>query len=277
MTSQQTTLTNLRQRKESGTNKGENIPNYPKFFKNTLIIIISVILWVILSSNLIYLLHMPFGDSLPHDLNKPPYASTIKQLIGGASNIYGDHNGINSIFENYKFDYSWPYNLKDGNFIERWFGRMLATSWSTSRGLLNSLFSMIENLDERILLIIGGPLLALSLFLSTGTGFFTTIYGSLQLDLFSIILTICLFLIVLIIGWFNGMLMSIILAGFLLVKPLISKEGRTILKEHFSTYKHMISMAIGLFITINAFINLDATVAGGMLLALIGLLIASFV
>jgi hypothetical protein len=134
---------------------------------------------------------------------------------------------------------------------------------------------LIKNLDERVLLLIGGPFMALALGLSTGAGFFSTIYGSLQLDLFSIILTVCLFLIVLIIGWVNGMLMSALLLVFFLVKPLITEEGRNTLKYHLANYSHFIAIAIGLFVTIDAFDNLDSTVAGGMLLAMVGFIIKS--
>lgn len=270
-----TAMENLRDRKDADVDAGEKVPNYPLFFKNVLIIIVSVLIWAVLSSNLIYLVHMPtLEQSLPHDATKLPY-SEPKKKFGGASSIYGEHGGINSVFDNYKFDYSWPYNLKDGNFIGRWFGEMMSTSWSTSRGLLYNSLEFIKNLDERILLIIGGPLMALALFLSTGTGFFTTIYGSLQLDLFSIILTVCFFLIVLLIGWFNGMIMSVILFMFFFVKPLITQEGREALKYNLSNYSHFIAMAIGLFVTINAFDNLDATVAGGMLVALVSFTIKS--
>lgn len=276
MASSPSSLDNLRERKQAGVEGQENVPNYSQFFKNVLYIIVSVVIWVVLSSNLIYLLHSPYSSSLPHDLTKLPYSNETQKIIGGKASMFGEHGGLNSIFDSYKFEYGWPYNLKDGNFIERWFGRMMATSWSSSRGLLHRLFELIENLDERILLFIGGPILALSLFFSTGVGFFTTIYGSLQLDILSIILTISLFLIVLIIGWFNGILMSIILTGFLFLKPLISSQGRDILKEHVSKYKYLISMTIGLLVTMNAFSNLDASVAGGMLLVFIALLVKSF-
>lgn len=273
-----TAMENLRDRKDADVDSGEKVPNYPNFFKNVLIIIVSVFVWAVLSSNLIYLVHLPnLEQSLPHDSNKLPYRneSSKKSMFGGAASIHGEHGGINSVFDNYKFDYSWPYNLKDSNFFGRWFGEMMTTSWSTSRGFLYNFMETIKNLDERILLVIGGPLMALAMFLSTGTGFFTTIYGSLQLDLFSIILTVCLFLIVLLIGWFNGMVMTAILFMFLFVKPLITQEGRETLKYHLSNYSHFIAMAIGIFVTINAFDNLDPTVAGGMLIALIGFIVKS--
>ena len=268
-----TSMENLRERKDAGVDAGEKVPNYPNFFKNLLIIIVYVFIWAVLSSNLIYLLHFPaLEKSLPHDPLQLPYSDA---KLGGAPSIHGDHRGINSMFDSYKFDYGWPYNLKDGNFVGRWFGEMMATSWSSSRGLLYKTFELIKNLDERVLLIIGGPLMALALFISTGVGFFSTIYGSLQLNLLSIILTICLFLVVLVIGWFNGMIMTLMLMMFLFVKPLISKEGRDTLKYHLANYSHFIAMAIGIFATINAFDNLDASVAGGMLVALIALIVKS--
>ena len=271
-TQDKTSMENLRDRKDADVDAGEKVPDYPKFFKNVLIIIVSVLVWAVLSSNLIYLLQLPSLDqSLPHDLSKLPYDSPKS----AAAKLFGGASALDSVFDSYNFNYGWPYNLKDGNFIGRWFGRMMATSWSTSRGFLYNSMEMIKNLDERVLLVIGGPLMALALFLSTGSGFFTTIYGSLQLDLFSIILTVCLFLIVLLIGWFNGMLMSALLFMFLFVKPLISPEGREMLKYHLANYSHFVAMAIGIFVTINAFDNLDATVAGGMLLALIGFIIKS--
>jgi hypothetical protein len=133
----------------------------------------------------------------------------------------------------------------------------------------------IKNMDERVLLVIGGPLMGLALLFSTGAGFFTTIYGSLQLDLLSIILTVCLFLIVLLIGWFNGMFMTLMLLMFLFVKPLISQDGRDTLKRHLSKYSHFIAMAIGIFVTINAFDKLDVTVASGMLIALLAFIVKS--
>lgn len=276
-TQNKTAMDNLRDRKDADVDAGEKVPNYPLFFKNVLIIIISVLIWAVLSSNLIYLLHLPKLDqSLPHDPTKLPYNdATTKKLFGGAPIIQGDRGGMNSIYDSYKFEYGWPYNLKEGNFIGRWFGDMMATSWSTSRGLLYKAFEFVKNMDEQVLLVIGGPLMALALFLSTGTGFFTTIYGSLQLDPFSILLTICLFLIVLIIGWINGMLMTFMLLMFLLVKPLISPEGRDTLKYHLANYSHFIAMAIGIFVTINAFDNLDITVASGMLIALSAIVIKS--
>lgn len=277
-TQDKTSMENLRDRKDADVDAGEKVPDYPKFFKNVLIIIVSVLVWSVLSSNLIYLLHLPtLSQSLPHDLTKLPYdsESSKSKIFGGAASLHGAHGGINSVFDSYNFNYGWPYNLKDSNFISRWFGRMMATSWSTSRGFLYNGMEMIKNLDERVLLVIGGPLMALALFLSTGTGFFTTIYGSLQLDLFSIILTVCLFLIVLLIGWFNGMLMTALLLMFLFVKPLITPEGRETLKYHLANYSHFVAMAIGIFVTISAFDNLDATVAGGMLLALSGFIIKS--
>jgi hypothetical protein len=277
-TQDKTSMENLRDRKDADVDAGEKVPDYPKFFKNVLIIIVSVLVWSVLSSNLIYLLHLPtLSQSLPHDLTKLPYdsESSKSKIFGGAASLHGAHGGINSVFDSYNFNYGWPYNLKDSNFIGRWFGRMMATSWSTSRGFLYNGMEMIKNLDERVLLVIGGPLMALALFLSTGTGFFTTIYGSLQLDLFSIILTVCLFLIVLLIGWFNGMLMTALLLMFLFVKPLITPEGRETLKYHLANYSHFVAMAIGIFVTISAFDNLDATVAGGMLLALSGFIIKS--
>jgi hypothetical protein len=277
-TQDKTSMENLRDRKDADVDAGEKVPDYPKFFKNVLIIIVSVLIWAVLSSNLIYLLHLPtLEQSLPHDLTKLPYdnESTKSKIFGGAPSIHGEHGGINSVFDSYKLEYGWPYNLKNGNFIGSWFGRMMATSWSTSRGLLYKGMEMIKNLDERLLLVIGGPLMALALFLSTGTGFFTTIYGSLQLDLLSIILTICLFLIVLLIGWFNGMLMTVLLTLFLFVKPLITPEGRETLKYHLANYSHFVAIAIGIFVTIAAFDNLDATVAGGMLLTLVGVIIKS--
>jgi hypothetical protein len=276
-TQDKTTLDDLRERKDAEVDAGEKVPDYPKFFKNVLIIIASVIVWAILSSNLIYLVHLPnLEQSLPHDTTKLPYSDNVKKgFFGGAPSIHGDHGGINSVFDNYKFEYSWPYNLKESNFIGRWFGEMMSTSWAASRGLLYNTMEFIKGLDERILLVIGGPLMAVALFFSTGAGFFTTIYGSLQLDLFSIILTVCLFLIVLLIGWFNGMIMSAILFAFLFIKPLITQEGRDTLKYHLSNYSHFIAMAIGLFVTINAFDNLDSTVAGGMLVALVAFMIKS--
>jgi hypothetical protein len=273
-----TAMGDLRERKDAAVDAGEKVPNYPTFFKNVLVIVVSVLIWAVLSSNLIHLVHMPtLKQSLPHDPAAPPYSAQNKSTIGGALSIHGEHGGINSVFDSYKFDYSWPYNLKESNFIGRWIGEMMSTSWSTSRGLLYNSLEFIKNLDERILLLIGGPLMASALFLSTGTGFFTTIYGSLQLDLFSIILTVCLFLIVLLIGWFNGIVMSVVLFMFLFIKPLITQEGREALKYHLSNYSHFIAMAIGLFVTINAFDNLDATVAGGMLVALVGFVIKSAV
>ena len=272
-----TSMENLRERKDAEVDAGEKVPNYPQFFKNVLIIIVSVLVWAVLSSNLIYLLHLPtIEQSLPHDPTQLPYSEPKKSktgLFGGAASIHGEHGGVSSVFENYNYNYSWPYNLKESNFIGRWFGEMMATSWSSSRGLLYNMLESIKNLDERILLLIGGPIMALALFFSTGVGFFTTIYGSLQLDLFSIILTVCLFLIVLLIGWFNGMIMSALLLVFFFVKPLITQEGRETLKYHLSNYSHFIAMAIGLFVTINAFDNLDSTVAGGMLLVMVGMAI----
>lgn len=277
-TQDKTSMENLRDRKDADVDAGENVPDYPQFFKNVLIIIVSVLVWVVLSSNLIYLLHLPkLKEALPHDVTQLPYHDSTKKFgfFGGAPVIQGDRGGMNSVFDSYQFDYSWPYNLKDGNFVGRWFAEMMATSWSASRGLLYNAMDFIKNMDERVLLVIGGPLMALALFFSTGTGFFTTIYGSLQLDLLSIILTVCLFLIVLLIGWFNGMMMTLMLLMFLLVKPLISPEGRETLKRHLSTYSHFIAMAIGIFVTINAFDNLDVTVSGGMLITLIAFIIKS--
>ncbi len=270
-------MDNLRERKDADVNAGEKVPDYPTFFKNVLSIIFYVLIWSILSSNLIYLLQLPkLEESLPHDPTMLPYTDTTKKkLFGGFPVIQGERGGINSVFDSYKFEYGWPYNLKESNFVGRWFGEMMATSWSTSRGFLFKAFEMIKNLDERVLLVIGGPLMALALFLSTGSGFFTTIYGSLQLNPFSIVLTICHFLIVLLIGWFNGMAMTFMLLMFLFVKPLISPEGRETLKYHLSKYSHFIAMAIGIFVTINAFNNLDASIAGGMLIALIAFIIKS--
>lgn len=274
-----TSMENLRERKDAEVDADEKVPNYPNFFKNMFVIIISVLVWVILSSNLIYLLQLPnLAQSLPHDEMNLPYTdpTTNKfRFFGGAPVIQGNRGGINSVFDSYTYDYGWPYNLKESNFVGRWFGEMMATSWSASRGLLFKAMDFVKNMDERVLLVIGGPLMALFLLFSTGAGFFTTIYGSLQLDLFSIILTICLFLIVLFIGWFNGMIMTFLLLMFLLVKPLISQDGRDTLKRHLSTYSHFIAMAIGLFVTINAFDNLDVTVAGGMLVALIVFMVKS--
>jgi hypothetical protein len=280
-TDDKSAMDDLRERKDAEVKSGEKVPDYPTFFKNVLIIIVSVMLWVVLSSNLIYLVHLPTLDrSLPYALSRLPYENpNSKQYAsyggGVPPSLHGEHGGINSVFDSYKFNYGWPYNLKDSNFIGRWFAKMMATSWSTSRGLLYNALDAIKNLDERVLLLIGGPFMALALLLSTGTGFFTTIYGSLQLDLFSIILTVCLFLIVLLIGWFNGMIMSALLLVFFLVKPLITQEGRDTLKYHLANYSHFIAMAVGIFVTINAFDNLDATVAGGMLLAMIGFIVKS--
>lgn len=269
-TSDKTVMDDLRERKNADVDK---VPNYPKFFKDMAIITVSVLIWAILSSNLIYLLHLPQLDqSLPHDTTKLPYNSN---LSGGSPIIHGDRGGINSVFDSYKFDYGWPYNLKESNFVGRWFGEMMATSWSTSRGFLYKAFEFIKNMDEQVLLVIGGPLMALALLFSTGTGFFTTIYGSLQLDPFSILLTICFFLVVLLIGMFNGMVMSFMLLMFFFVKPLITSEGRETLKYHFANYSHFIAIAIGIFVTINAFDNLDVTVAGGMLMTLIAVLVKS--
>jgi hypothetical protein len=62
---------------------------------------------------------------------------------------------------------------------------------------------------------------------------------------------------------------------FLFVKPLISPEGRDTLKYHLSKYSHFIAMAIGVFVTINAFDKLDVTVAGGMLIALVAFIVKS--
>jgi hypothetical protein len=279
-TQDKTSMENLRDRKDAEVDAGEKVPDYPQFFKNTFIIIISVIIWAVLSSNLIYLLNLPkLQQSLPHDTTQLPYHDPTKKHgffgFGGAPVIQGDRGGMNSVFDSYKFDYGWPYNLKESNFIGRWFGEMMSTSWSASRGLLYKAFEFVKGMDERVLLVIGGPIMALALFLSTGVGFFTTIYGSLQMNLLSIILTICLFLIVLIIGWFNGMLMTFLLLMFLFVKPLISPEGRDTLKHLLSNYSHFIAIAIGIFVTINAFDNLDVTVAGGMLIALVAFIIKS--
>jgi hypothetical protein len=275
-----TAMDNLRERKDADVEAGEKVPDYPKFFKNVLIIIVSVLVWAVLSSNLIYLLHLPkLEQSLPHDIKQLPYHDPNKKYgfvgFGGAPVIQGDRGGMNSVFDSYKFDYGWPYNLKESNFVGRWFGEMMATSWSTSRGFLYKAFEFVKNMDERVLLAIGGPLMGLALFLSTGVGFFTTIYGSLQLDLLSIILTVCLFLVVLLIGLFNGMVMTFMLLMFFFVKPLISPDGRDTLKYLLSNYSHFIAMAIGIFVTISAFDNLDATVAGGMLIALIVFIIKS--
>ena len=267
-------MENLRDRKDAEVDAGEKVPDYPKFFKNVVIIVISVLVWAVLSSNLIYLVHLPnLAESLPHDLTKLPYSNNSKKLGGGVPSLHGEHGGITSVFDSYKFEYGWPYNLKDGGFIGYWFGEMMATSWATSRGFLFKFFELIKNLDERILLIIGGPILAIAMFLSTGVGFFTTIYGSLQIDLFSIILTVCLFLLVLLFGWINGVVMTALLAVFLFVKPLITQEGRETLKYHLSNYSHFIAMAIGIFVTINAFDNLNSTVAGGMLLVMLGMIV----
>ena len=275
-----TSMENLRDRKDADVDAGEKVPDYPQFFKSVLTIIVSVLIWAVLSSNLIYLIHLPKLElSLPHDLTNLPYKDPTKleklRFFGGAPIIQGDRGGMNSVFDSYKFDYSWPYNLKESNFVGRWFGEMMATSWSSSRGLLYDAMDFIKNMDERVLLVIGGPLMGLALLLSTGTGFFTTIYGSLQLNLLSIILTVCLFLIVLLIGWFNGMLMTVMLTMFLFVKPLISPDGRETLKYHLSKYSHFIAMAIGIFVTMNAFDNLDVTVAGGMLVTLLIFIVKS--
>jgi len=265
-----TSMENLRDRKDAEVDAGENVPDYPKFFKNVFVIIISVLMWVVLSSNLIYLVkETNLNASLPSDPTQLPYSR------GLSSKLFGGAGGLNSVFDAYKYDYGWPYNLKDSNFFGSWFGQMMATSWSASRGILFKVMDFMKEIDDRVLLVIGGPLMALFLMFSTGAGFFTTIYGSLQLELIPIILTICLFLIVLLIGWFNGMIMSFLLLMFLVVKPLISQDGRDKLKTHLSTYSHFIAMAIGLFVTINAFDNLDSTVAGGMLLALIGFIVKS--
>lgn len=255
--------------KRNNQNTDSSGNNFLRFGTGFIIIFIYVLLWLIVGSSFIYIIQNNlFNTYFPYDPSKPPYSQVMK---GG------------NPFKSYSMNYGWPYNLGKENFLGEWFANTMIGAWSKPRELLNTLFSNLSTVDERILLVFSPLLFSIIVAVLPVIGTFTTLFGAFNFGdnsynqgFFGIILSIILLLfgILWLIGGVTGSLQSLLFV-VLTFYPVFTKSGRENMKKVINKHGTMISLLLGVFIIINAFANLEPFYGIGMLIAMAVLMIPS--
>lgn len=244
--------------------------NFLRFGTGFIIIFIYVILWLIIGSNFIYLIQSKtFNKYFPYDPSQSPYSSLMK--------------GGSSLLKSYSMNYGWPYNLAEENFLGQWFANTMIGAWSKPRELLNTLFSNLTTIDERILLVFSPLLFSLILLLLPFVGTFTTLFGAFNFGdnsynqgFFGIVFSVIMLLfgILWLLGGITGSLQSFMFV-ILTFYPVFTKLGRENIKKVVNKHGTMISLLLGFFIIINALSNLQPFYGVGMLLAFLVIMMKS--
>tara|TARA_Y100000389_G_C17470424_1_gene529977 strand:- start:1412 stop:2194 length:783 start_codon:yes stop_codon:yes gene_type:complete len=246
---------NITKKKEK-INKKNNVG---LFVRNVIVSLIYLLLWIIIGSNVIYIVKKYDINSIPVNPKLAPY-----------------------IRDDTKFTF--PYNMVGSYEIPSWFSKTMITAWSSSRYLLKSTLEYSESVNNGILLLLGPIVFTLALFVVPFVGFGSTIYGSLKLgeesydqNSVGIIITIvaALFLILGLIASGVGVIQLFMIICLILIVPFMVKEGRDNIKEVAKSYKNYISFIFGLLIISNAFQYLNTSVGVGMLITLLVLYLPS--
>jgi hypothetical protein len=256
--------------KRNNQNTDPSGNNFQAFGVGFIIIFLYVFLWVILGSSFINLVNTEgYKTFFGYDLTKPPYSKMLK----GGSNI----------FEGVNMSYGWPYSLRELGFLGSWFANTQAGAWSAPRYVLFKLFEFLQEVDDSIIFMFSPLLFVLALGFVPLIGFFGTFYGAFNLGenqfnqgLIGIYASIIMLLfgILVLLGGINSSLQS--LAFFALIfYPLFTQDGRNNIKNIVNKYGNILSVFLGLFISINAFANLNSSYGIGMLIALAILYIPS--
>ncbi len=246
--------------------------NFIRFTSGFIFVFLYVLLWLIISSNFIYIINSKLYTRLfPFDVNSPPYSKGLKD--------------VTPLFSKFAMNYGWPYNLKESNFLGEWFSTTIIGTWSKPRELLYTLFSHLSDIDERILLVFSPILFTLIVFLIPIIGIFSTLYGAFNFgentdnhNIFGIIFSFILLLfgILWILSGITGSLQTLMFIIVVFI-PLFIKPGRENIKNIINKHSKLISTLIGIFIIINAFANLQPSYGIGMLIPFIISLIYSFI
>lgn len=256
--------------KRNNQNTDTSGNNFHAFGVGFLIIFLYVFLWVVLGSSFINLVNTEgYKTFFGYDISKPPYS---KMLKGGSS-----------IFEGVNMSYGWPYSLRELGFLGSWFANTQAGAWSSPRYVLFKLFEFLQEVDNSIIFIFSPLLFVLTLAIVPIIGFFGTFYGAFNLGersynqgLIGIYASIIMLLfgILALLGSINGSLQSLALFA-LIFYPLFTQSGRNNIKNIVNKYGNILSVFLGIFISINAFANLNSSYGIGMLIALAILYIPS--
>uniref|UniRef100_A0A6C0KGB5 Uncharacterized protein n=1 Tax=viral metagenome TaxID=1070528 RepID=A0A6C0KGB5_9ZZZZ len=239
--------------------------DYKRFFVVFIYNIIHIAIWVVLGSNFSYITMFKNNESsIPTNINIPPYSKIPK--MSSFEKRVGTMFGGNP-FTDYKYNYGFPYDLKDTNSVGYWFGQMMATSWSSSRAIFRKILDFSKNLGSTGQLILGPLIIILGWLVSNVIGFCTTLYGSLQSDITGIILTVlcAIFGPLWIISSVNASLQALLFSLFF-ITPLFTSNGRDHLRSTINQHSNLIFLMLGLMITANAYNNLNSYVGLGMLI-----------
>jgi len=256
--------------KKNNQNTDTSGNNFQSFGIGVVIIFLYVFIWVILGSSFINLVNTEgYKTFFGYDVSKPPYSKLFK----GGSNI----------FEGVNMSYGWPYSLRELGFLGSWFANTQAGAWSAPRYVLFKLFEFLQEVDDSIIFMFSPLLFVIALGILPILGFFGTFYGAFSLGersynqgLVGIYASIIMLLfgILALLGGINGSLQS--LAFFALIfYPLFTQYGRSNIKNIVNKYGNILSVFLGIFISINAFANLNSSYGIGMLIALAILYIPS--
>jgi hypothetical protein len=211
----------------------------------TMIDLVKIIVWVLLGANILYL---TFNYCNPSDI------------------IY---------------DKSWPYNMKNSNYLFAWFARTLITSWHSSRNIFKSILNYMRVTKEwkQTALVFLGPFVAiLSVVLAPIIGFFTTFYGAYRYGsdscnhgMIGIIISVILFFtgLLFVFSSIVGVIQLFYLLVVLLIIPLTSDKGLANVSNVFYENKGKISLIFAIFTILNAFKYLNQKIGVGMVVALV--------
>jgi len=216
-----------------------------RFGINTMMDLVKIIVWVLIGANILYL---TFNYCNPSDI------------------IY---------------DKSWPYNMKNSNYLFAWFARTLITSWHSSRNIFKSIldYMRVTKPWKQNALVFLGPVVAiLSVVLAPIIGFFTTFYGAYRYGsdscnhgIIGIIISVILFFtgLLFIFSSIVGVLQLFYLLVVLLIIPLTTDKGLANVSNVFYENKGKISLIFAIFTILNAFKYLNQKIGVGMVVALV--------
>lgn len=226
---------------------------------------------------------LQFGIKTMMDLVK-----IIVWVVVGANILYLTFNYCNP--NEIIYNKSWPYNMKDSNYLFAWFSITLITSWHSSRYIFKSILDYMRVTKEwkqTALVFFIGPIIAiLSVFLAPIIGFFTTLYGAYRYGsdscnhgMIGIIISVILFFtgLLFLFSSIIGFIQLFYLLVVLLVIPLTTDKGLANVSNILYNHKGKISLIFAIFTTFNAFKYLNQKIAGGMIIALLLTTIYNFV